>query len=219
MIDAKHISFEHLIIDENKVLGEGPFGKVCAGTYFQNPVALKILGSKRDHATMDEFKRRAKVQLQVSKIPGVLSTYDVNYTAALGPVCHLLESADGSLYDYLYRYKTEKASSGVKAYLDLSLPGKLHAIVSIARTLATLEAAGITHGNLKSTNILITLPSLEEEGKGKVSSTTGGSAGDPSNTGGSAGDPSTTTGRDTAMPLFQLSDFKFGKGAQRQRIT
>ena len=56
------INEKHLIVDETKVLGEGSFGKVYSGMYFESPVAVKIFEENTD---INELDKEAKILMYI----------------------------------------------------------------------------------------------------------------------------------------------------------
>jgi len=127
-------------------IGEGGFGKVYAGHWRRQPVAIKVVAQ---HAPLDgsllaEFHREVSTMVALPQHPNVLPLLAActrpPHLALVTPYC-----ARGSLYSMLH-----------DPSLHLSWRHIIQMALGAARGMAHLHAFRILHRDLKSGNLLVT---------------------------------------------------------------
>ena len=102
-------------------------------------IAVKIMNCERD-----KVPEEVKLQNSLSSHPNILPLLGVSHSQNMFQVYILMERADMSLYQYLYR---EKRQPSPQQSLNWAL--------QIARGLHHIHQHGLAHRNLKSANVLL----------------------------------------------------------------
>ena len=135
-------------VDRTQLLGEGAIGKVYKGTYDNRDVAVKeciVINSMTD-VQVEELSREVLMHSTVGNLPGVTRLFGANLTDE--PRCMVLELADGSLHDALYKKSLP---------IDFTLSTKLFLAAQLCSTMAAISDLNIIHRDIKSKNVLLFL--------------------------------------------------------------
>lgn len=142
--DISRFQIDNKMVQFDKLLGEGGYGKVYLGTYLGQTVAIKEYGLKRKESIKLNFLREVKV-LSELRHPNILLYMGVitNHREKYYMVTEYMER--GSLYDHLHgKYKTRFSEEKMFDMIEDIVIGMRYMIDK-----------NYFHCDLKSNNILI----------------------------------------------------------------
>ena len=138
-----------------QVLGQGCFGRVCAGLWSGTEVACKVM----HHSRLNEYDlhvalRSAQAQLSLPAHPNILRLHGMAWNVPKARVIHVMELCHGGTLGEAL----ERAAAGEDAGEELAWRShKLPIAAGVARGLAFLHGRQppITHRDLKPENVLL----------------------------------------------------------------
>eukprot|EP00752_Nemacystus_decipiens_P007363 g6584.t2 len=141
------------LLQEGRILGEGTFGIVLAGTYRGEEVAIKkARGLTGEPGVLKEFRREAEIQFAM-RHENIVRVLAFCADDPERPLCLVMERMDESLYDYV-------GESGISPPPTL----RLALVKDVCKGLLFLHLHGIAHRDVKSPNVL-----LDGQGTAKIS--------------------------------------------------
>ncbi|KAJ1557204.1 hypothetical protein HK096_008565, partial [Nowakowskiella sp. JEL0078] len=135
---------EDLDFDDSNVIGEGASSSVLKGTWCGNIVAVKVLKRTSDNTYL--LLKKELELLHALRHPNIVQLFGVSSRGQVK--CIVLEYADGgSLFDFLKKYTKVLTLANSKKFL-LDLASGMEYLHS--------RKPPIIHGDLKSSNVLLT---------------------------------------------------------------
>ncbi|CAM9110628.1 unnamed protein product [Pylaiella littoralis] len=149
---SPEIDFENLVLSPDRrspdndglSLGNGGFGTVFAASLNARPVAVKRLNNQNVRPELLQGMRREIQAFHALKFDFVVKT--LGACTVRPNLCIVQERAQTSLYNVLHE---------PDLYAPLPTEEKAAMLYDIARGLQYLHIKKITHGNVKSTNVLV----------------------------------------------------------------
>ena len=170
MAETMRLPFDSITIraDADAVLGEGRSGRIVKAIWNGCPVAIKMLSHHllgSSPSTRAAAVRALKAELgYLSNLrhPGIVEVFGWTESRDGSSFGLVMDQADGDLFQKLQELRLTREVTGSKVGLSLKLvPSGLSVVefMSLARgiagALSVMHAAGITHRDIKSPNILV----------------------------------------------------------------
>lgn len=145
-VKYKEIPQNELTIQHNKELGRGASGIVCEGQYQNMRVAVKRLEYRSDPEVQKQFILEANY-LTAFNSPAINSPqYVINCFGVVNNSALVLKHMSGGSLDKLL----------FESKIDISKEKRAQILLKIAKCLAFLDTCGVTYGDVKEANVLIT---------------------------------------------------------------
>ena len=147
---GERVNYEYLVKDI--LLGQGAFGAVYTGKYYDQQVAIKEIlpGVKLSDEALKEFREEAKLHFNLRHKNIVdLLCFNSDASEAGDPICMVMDRLTCSVHDILIKKDSEFYEKIVP------LDRKLRMLEDAANGLMFLHSNGILHLDVKSMNMLV----------------------------------------------------------------